>query len=104
VRCTLLLAEYQHFVRNPAHLAQRLDALVDHHGKAKVEDWLDKARAGQWESFVLDLLHQHYDPAYDRSMTRNYRLLNESRIVALKDSSDSSLIDAARAVLACSQD
>ncbi|MGA0795395.1 MAG: tRNA 2-selenouridine(34) synthase MnmH [Quisquiliibacterium sp.] len=102
-RCELLLAEYRHFVQNPEHLAHRLEALIDHHGKARVDDWIAKARAGEWESFVLDLLHQHYDPAYDRSMTRNYRHVEESRVVTLTDTSDSALIDAARAVLETSR-
>jgi tRNA 2-selenouridine synthase len=103
VRCELLLSEYRHFVENPDHLVQRLAALVDHHGKARIEDWITKARSGKWEAFVLDLLHQHYDPAYDRSMARNYRLIAEARSVTLSDASESSLIDAARDILASSE-
>ena len=29
--------------------------------------------AGRWEPLVADLLDNHYDPAYRRSLARNYR-------------------------------
>ncbi len=100
VRCALLLAEYRHFVADPERLALRLEALVDHHGRQNVERWLGHARAGAWRDFVLAMLHEHYDPAYDRSMKRNFARLDESRSVTLAGPGPEALDAAAHDLLA----
>jgi tRNA 2-selenouridine synthase len=100
VRCALLLDEYRHFVADPERLAGRLEALVDHHGRQNVERWLGLARTGAWREFVLAMLHEHYDPAYDRSMKRNFARLDESRAVALAGPGPQALDAAARDLLA----
>jgi tRNA 2-selenouridine synthase len=98
VRCRLLLSEYRHFVEEPERLAQRLEALVGHHGRARIDAWLASARAGNWPEFVLALLHEHYDPAYDRSMKRNFSALDQSPAVRL-DSAEPGALDAAASEL-----
>ena len=98
VRCRLLLSEYRHFVEDPDRLAGRLEALTDHHGRARIDGWLASARAGDWPAFVLSLLHEHYDPAYDRSMKRNFTALDQSDAVRL-DSADPGALDAAASEL-----
>lgn len=99
-RCELLLADYRHFVEDPARLAQRLEALLAHHGRANVDRWLGLARDGLWKQFVLALLHEHYDPAYDRSMKRNFAGLEHSPAVTLAGPEDAALDAAARRLLA----
>jgi len=103
VRCRLLLDEYRHFVEDPDGLETRLAALADHHGRAKIAGWLATARAGDWESFVLAMLHEHYDPSYERSMARNFPLIAQAATVVLESASPESLDAAARAVFALVQ-
>ncbi len=103
VRCQLLLSEYRHFVEDPERLAQRLEALVDHHGRARIDAWLAAARAGDWPSFVLAMLHEHYDPAYDRSMKRNFTALETSASVRLDRADTTALDAAARELLALAE-
>jgi len=100
VRCELLLADYRHFVEDPGRLAQRLEALLAHHGRANVDRWLELAHDGLWKLFVLALLHEHYDPAYDRSMKRNFVGLEDSRAVRLEGSDAAAIDAAARQLLA----
>lgn len=82
-RTRLLLTEYRHFVDDPQRLAQRLQALVPLHGRERVEGWLSLAHAGRWEEFVQVLLHEHYDPLYDKSMQRNFAALEQAPAVNL---------------------
>ncbi len=99
VRARLLLAEYRHFVDDPQLLARRLAALGGQHGQATLSRWLALARPGSWEQFVTTLLAEHYDPAYDRSMRRNYAGLAEAPSIALADSDGAALDTAARALV-----
>ncbi len=72
VRVALLLEEYAHFLTNPETLAQRLDCLVQLQGRERIENWKAMTRSGQWQELVTELLVRHYDPAYKRSLGRNY--------------------------------
>ena len=103
VRVQLLLSEYRHFVEDPQRLAQRLQALVDHHGRTRIEAWLAAAHAGDWPGFVLAMLHEHYDPAYDRSMKRNFAGLERSVSVRLDRADAAALDTAARELLALAE-
>ena len=103
VRVQLLLSEYRHFVEDPQRLAQRLQALVDHHGRTRIEAWLAAAHAGDWPGFVLAMLHEHYDPAYDRSMKRNFAALEHSASVRLDRAEAPALDNAAKELLALAE-
>ena len=74
-RVTLLLDEYRHFLEDRAALDAQLDCLVALHGRERIGEWKALAAAGRWREFVARLLHEHYDPAYSRSSTRNYSQL-----------------------------
>jgi tRNA 2-selenouridine synthase len=74
-RVALLLGEYQHFTTDQTHLFKQLDCLADLHGKKVIDDWKALASAAKWDDFVEATLTQHYDPAYYRSMDRNYQQL-----------------------------
>ena len=95
VRVALLMRDYQHLVDAPHELAGRLEALVPMHGRAVVDGWLAAARAGLWDEFVGALLHAHYDPAYDRSMRRNFTQLDDAASVALEGVDEASIDRAA---------
>jgi tRNA 2-selenouridine synthase len=72
VRTALLLDEYRHLVIDTPRLHAQLDCLRHLHGHDTLAAWRALAEAGRWDEFVAALLEQHYDPAYDRSMFRNY--------------------------------
>lgn len=72
-RVALLLEDYAHFVGEPGALAAKLDLLRDLHGAERIAAWKDHLEAGRWHPLVRDLLENHYDPAYRRSLFRNYR-------------------------------
>jgi tRNA 2-selenouridine synthase len=72
-RIALLVEDYDHLVRDREQLCERLQALREARGTAVVERWCALARAGRVEALVGDLLAEHYDPIYLRSMARNFR-------------------------------
>lgn len=71
-RVALLLEEYAHFVERPELLAEKLRCLEPLHGAARIDAWIEELHRGQWRALVSDLLASHYDPAYRRSLERNY--------------------------------
>jgi len=103
VRARLLLEEYRHFVDDPTQLFERLDRLLELHGRARLDSWKEQARAGRWQEFVESLLQQHYDPAYERSMRSNYAQLGSGETLdididdAAIERAAAELVDRARA-------
>ncbi len=84
LRVALLRREYAHFVADPDSLCERLLRLSDLHSRAVVTRWSELAQACDWDSLVESLLTEHYDPAYDRSMRRNFSALAEARNIAVE--------------------
>lgn len=72
LRVQLLREEYVHLITDTGLLFSKLDCLVDLHSRERIEAWKSMAVAGDWDRFVADMLETHYDPAYSRSMFRNY--------------------------------
>lgn len=72
VRVELLKQEYAHFLSNAELLGEKLDCLVAIQGKERIENWKALARSGLWDELISELLVHHYDPAYTRSLDRNY--------------------------------
>lgn len=77
-RVRLLLREYDHFIDNPAQLAERLDGLTWLHGRKCVGTWQSLAASGDWKQLVEQLLEHHYDPAYRKSTGSNYARLERA--------------------------
>ncbi|MET3117809.1 tRNA 2-selenouridine synthase [Undibacterium sp. GrIS 1.8] len=71
-RVQLLMQDYAHFVTDAENLNRQLDCLVSLHGKEKIQHWKHYASNGQMENLVEELLQQHYDPAYLRSIDKNF--------------------------------
>ena len=65
-------SQYRYFETTHVHVlkakVQQLPRLV---GKAKVAEWLDLIDGEQWDAFVEDMLHVHYDPAYENCAKRD---------------------------------
>lgn len=71
-RVALLMDDYAHFVSEPEALNVRLDCLLSLHGKSKIEEWKQLANQGEMAILVAQLLEKHYDPAYLRSIDKNF--------------------------------
>jgi tRNA 2-selenouridine synthase len=96
LRVQLLCAEYQHFVTQPDALGAQLDCLIPLHGRAGIERWKQMAGRGQFDGLVTELLEQHYDPAYARSILKHYPGVSHAPSVRLADSGEDSFNCAAR--------
>ena len=82
LRVALLKEEYAHFLADPNALAARLAHLVPLHGRKTVERWNAMARAGDFDPLIHELLVQHYDPTYARSIERNFPRVAQAPTVA----------------------
>lgn len=99
-RVQLLLDEYHHFTQDFATLERQLDCLTSLHGRERIAAWKQLAAQGRYAEFVEALLLDHYDPAYGRSLARNYGDLSDAPAVTLAAANDASFSAAARALLA----
>lgn len=97
-RIKLLREEYLHFESDPAALAAQIDCLIPLHGHERVEGWKALARQGAWDAIVERLLVEHYDPAYLRSIRRNFARIDAAPIVRPKDASESAFAALARSL------
>jgi tRNA 2-selenouridine synthase len=97
-RVRLLRDEYMHFEADPASLFEQLDCLVALHGRERVESWKELARRGDWDAMVERLLVDHYDPAYLRSIRRNFGQIDTAETVRPSSASESSYLEVARAL------
>ena len=99
-RVALLLEDYAHFVGEPGVLAAKLDLLRDLHGAERIASWKEHLAAGRWHPLVRDLLESHYDPAYRRSLFRNYRDAQSGACAEVRDISPEGFLRLARALAA----
>lgn len=90
-RVALLKLQYPHFLDKESSLNTRLDALSALHGHDKINAWKAMTKLGQWDALVADLLAFHYDPAYDRSIRRNFKNFEDAQ--PLEWSFDTQLLD-----------
>lgn len=88
-RIQLLMEEYEHFVIDPEDLAGKLDRLVSFYGHETIAGWKTLARTAQLKELTRLLLEHHYDPAYTRSIDRNFvQLANGEQIIMEKGSEE----------------
>ncbi|KQV56428.1 MULTISPECIES: tRNA 2-selenouridine(34) synthase MnmH [unclassified Duganella] len=95
-RVKLLIEDYQHFACNAPALNAQLEFLVQLHGRERIERWQAMAFAGDMPALVDELLVDHYDPAYLKSIDRNFVQFEKAIEVALPDISPDSFVAAAR--------
>jgi len=98
-RVSLLMEDYDFFVRDTAHFCSRLDVLTELRGKAVINAWKEQVAAGQVRHVVLELLEQHYDPVYLQSMQRNFTQYGKARTIAPVDRSIAAMQNLARDIL-----
>jgi len=95
-RVRLLMEDYEHFAADPAALNAQLDHLVQLHGHATIDAWHALANEGRMPELVDQLLVQHYDPAYLRSIDRNFAQYAQAQVVELADIGKEDFLKAAR--------
>ena len=98
-RVQLLMEDYAHFVEQPHLLSVQLDHLLTLHGREKIKRWHAMAESGELTNLVHELLTEHYDPAYLRSIQRNFLQLSSAQSIALENISTNAFHQAASALL-----
>jgi tRNA 2-selenouridine synthase len=98
-RVALLLEDYAHFIARPEALAAKLDCLRGLHGAERIDLWKSHLSQGAWEALVRDLLESHYDPAYRRSLLRNYRDAQTATPLEVRDITRPGFLAIARSLL-----
>jgi tRNA 2-selenouridine synthase len=96
VRVRLLRDEYVHFEHDPESLMTQLDCLAALHGHDRIQQWKSLAQERSWDRMVEQLLLGHYDPAYARSIGRNFRLAAEARVLSIESETIPAYAAAAR--------
>ena len=94
-RVQLLMEDYAHFVEQPHLLLVQLDHLLTLHGREKIKRWHAMAESGDLTNLVHELLTKHYDPAYLRSIQRNFLQLSSAQSIALENISTNAFLQAA---------
>lgn len=97
-RVALLMEDYDHMIRHVDYFCDRLSVLIPLKGREVVETWQAQARAGQFSPVVLDLLKNHYDPAYLQSMQRNFGQFVTSETIAPIDRSAGAMAALAKGI------
>lgn len=95
-RVRLLMEDYEHFTNSPDTLNTQLDCLAQLHGRDKIDSWHALASGGQMPVLVDELLASHYDPAYLRSIDRNFIQVGKAEVVELDDIGEADFMAAAR--------
>lgn len=98
-RVQLLLEDYQHFMQDVEGFCTKLNALIEQRGRETVARWQQAARAGEWGQVFADLMREHYDPGYQRSLRQSYPRLDQAPVLTLNDASPASLTQAALSLL-----
>ena len=98
-RLALLRAEYAHFIADPDALHAKLGHLSALRGSAATARWRALSAAGEWDALVEDLLVEHYDPAYLRSMRLNYPQYDTAAAVELAAIDDAAFAGAAARIV-----
>jgi tRNA 2-selenouridine synthase len=71
-RVQLLTEDYVHFLHDPETINRQLGFLTSLRGSETIAAWQALASRQAWPELVATLLEQHYDPAYFKSLARNY--------------------------------
>ncbi|OWQ91946.1 tRNA 2-selenouridine(34) synthase MnmH [Roseateles aquatilis] len=99
-RVQLLLEDYAHFMATPEAFNRLLDGLIALRGRERVQRWQALAREGQWAQVFGELMREHYDPGYERSLTNHFPRLVTAPRVELRDGGDVETARVARALIA----
>ena len=99
-RVALLLEDYDYLTRDVDYFCERLEKLTELKGHEVVERWQTMAREGNFTSVVMELLTEHYDPAYTQSMQRNFVQFAQAGQLTPTDRSTDAMLTQASQLLA----
>lgn len=99
-RVQLLTEDYAHFLQDPETINSQLDFLTALRGSETIAEWQALATRQAWSELVAVLLEQHYDPAYLKSLSRNYTPSATDLTLHTDDLSTSGMLRLAREILA----
>ena len=99
-RVQLLLEDYGFFSADVEGFCTLLDGLIELRGRETVGRWQALARAGLWDQVFGQMMVEHYDPLYLRSIDRNYGGFDQAQVVGLNDGGASAMQQAASGLLA----
>ncbi|MDO4905546.1 MAG: tRNA 2-selenouridine(34) synthase MnmH [Lautropia sp.] len=71
-RLDYLLRDYVYLGHSPEKLVRQLDRFVQLQGRETVQRWQQWAQAVELRPLFAELIQQHYDPQYRRSLGRNF--------------------------------
>ena len=98
-RVALLLEDYAHFIAQPDDLVTQLNFLNSLHGKEKISHWKQLASTGELTTLVKELLQQHYDPAYHKSIIRNFSQFGKALLIEQNRITENDFLDSANQIL-----
>jgi tRNA 2-selenouridine synthase len=99
-RVSLLTEDYAHFLGDPETINRQLGYLTSLRGSETIAAWQALANRRAWPELVATLLEQHYDPAYFKSLSRNYAPSPADLSFQMDDVSAGGLQRLAREILA----
>jgi tRNA 2-selenouridine synthase len=99
LRVAFLLQDYAGLSADRALLQQRLDSLRALRGADVVAHWKNLIAQGNLSAFTAEILEQHYDPSYLRSMANHFRQFESSPRIQLSEIHDAAFAQAAAQVL-----
>ncbi|MCL5059505.1 MAG: tRNA 2-selenouridine(34) synthase MnmH [Candidatus Thermoplasmatota archaeon] len=99
-RVQLLTEDYVHFLHDPETINRQLGHLTTLRGSETIAAWQALASLRAWPELVAALLEQHYDPAYFKSLARNYAPSPGDQTFHTNNLSVSGLQQLARTILA----
>ena len=91
-RVMLWRQDYRHFEEDPMAMLERLRFLRPLIGGEEFGEWEALANEGRMPELFERLMRNHYDPAYRRSVLRNYPDIDSSPEIVLADLSPAALL------------
>ncbi|WP_287881139.1 tRNA 2-selenouridine(34) synthase MnmH [Aquitalea sp.] len=95
-RVRFLLEDYPFYLQQPERLVTQLGFLKAVHSREQLQHWQEMIERGDFASLVEELLGQHYDPLYSRSMNRHYSRLSLAEQLDLQSLTPAALDTVAR--------
>ena len=99
-RVKLLIEDYPHLVKDTELLTEQLSHLTQLHGKEKIHRWQALAETGEVPALVETLLVEHYDPAYLRSIEKNFAGYLNSHVLPMPSIEEADFLAAAQTLIA----
>ena len=72
-RANYLLGVYNHLLKEKQDMIKLINGMQNRHGKKIIRNWQEFFDAENWLELAKALLADHYDPAYDNSVGRHER-------------------------------